>query len=54
MIYLIRHGQTESNAQQLLVGRRDVLLTELGERQAAALAPLMADVVHAWASPLAR
>jgi broad specificity phosphatase PhoE len=54
VIYLIRHGQTESNAQQLLVGRRDVLLTELGERQAAALAPLMSDVVQAWVSPLAR
>jgi probable phosphoglycerate mutase len=54
VIIFIRHGQTTTNAQSLLVGRSDPSLTELGERQARALAPYLKDVVEVWASPLAR
>ena len=54
MIILIRHGQTTSNAQHLLVGQSDPTLTELGERQAIALRPLLSGVVELWVSPLRR
>jgi probable phosphoglycerate mutase len=54
VIIFIRHGQTTTNAQSLLVGRSDPSLTELGERQARALAPYLMDVVEVWSSPLAR
>lgn len=54
MILLARHGQSATNAQGLLVGRSDAPLTELGERQARALAPLLAGVAEVWTSPLAR
>lgn len=33
-IVLVRHGQTAANIDGLLVGRQDVLLTELGHQQA--------------------
>jgi broad specificity phosphatase PhoE len=54
MIILIRHGQTTSNASNLLVGRSDPGLTELGERQARALRPLLENVQEVWVSPLQR
>jgi len=54
VIILIRHGQTTTNAKGLLVGRSDPALTELGERQARALAPLLEDVKEVWTSPLRR
>ncbi len=54
MIILIRHGQTTTNAQRLLVGRSDPHLTELGERQALALMPYLTGVCEVWTSPLAR
>jgi broad specificity phosphatase PhoE len=54
VIALIRHGQSTTNAEGLLVGRSDPHLTELGERQARALAPWLKDVVEVWVSPLAR
>ena len=54
MIILIRHGQTTTNAQSLLVGRSDPPLTELGERQARALRPMLANVREVWTSPLGR
>ena len=54
MIILIRHGQTTTNAQRLLVGRSDPALTELGERQAIALRPLLTRVHEVWTSPLQR
>lgn len=54
MIVLIRHGQTTTNAQRLLVGRSDPALTELGERQAIALRPLLSRVRQVWTSPLQR
>jgi broad specificity phosphatase PhoE len=54
LIILIRHGQTTTNAQGLLVGRTDPDLTELGERQALALRPYLAGVEEVWTSPLKR
>jgi len=54
VIILIRHGQTTTNARQLLVGRTDPELTELGERQARALEPILDGVVEVWTSPLRR
>jgi probable phosphoglycerate mutase len=54
VIALIRHGQSTTNAEGLLVGRSDPHLTELGERQARALAPWLNDVTQVWVSPLAR
>jgi probable phosphoglycerate mutase len=54
VIILIRHGQTTTNAQRLLVGRSDPGLTELGERQAIALRPLLTRVREVWTSPLQR
>jgi broad specificity phosphatase PhoE len=54
VIILIRHGQTTSNAARLLVGRSDPTLTELGERQAIGLRPMLAGVSEVWTSPLRR
>jgi probable phosphoglycerate mutase len=54
VIILVRHGQTTTNAQGLLVGRSDPHLTEHGERQARALAPYLEGVEQVWTSPLAR
>jgi probable phosphoglycerate mutase len=54
VIIFIRHGQTTTNAQRLLVGRSDPALTELGERQAMALRPLLTRVREVWTSPLQR
>jgi broad specificity phosphatase PhoE len=54
LIILIRHGQTTTNAQGLLVGRTDPELTELGERQALALRPYLGGVEEVWTSPLKR
>ena len=54
VIILIRHGQTTTNAQNLLVGRSDPELTELGESQARALAPFLTNVKEVWSSPLKR
>jgi len=54
VLILVRHGQTTTNAAGLLVGRSNPSLTELGQHQAAALAPLLGDVRAVWTSPLAR
>jgi alpha-ribazole phosphatase len=54
MIILIRHGQTTTNAEGLLVGRSDPHLTALGERQVRALVPYLVGVEEVWVSPLAR
>lgn len=54
VIILIRHGQTTTNAENLLVGRSDPELTELGQRQAKALVPLLEGVREVWVSPLRR
>ncbi len=43
-LILVRHGQTEANINGLLVGRQDVLLTDLGHRQAEAVAKEVASL----------
>jgi broad specificity phosphatase PhoE len=45
LIYLVRHGETEWNLERRMQGRRESPLTPLGERQAAAMAGLLADLV---------
>jgi alpha-ribazole phosphatase len=54
VIALVRHGQSTSNAQGLVVGRGDPHLTQLGERQARALAPWLENATEVWTSPLLR
>ena len=54
MLILVRHGQTASNAEGRLLGRGDPPLTELGERQAAAVAAAVGPVDRVVASPLRR
>lgn len=56
-IYLVRHGQTTANAQQVIQGPRiDAGLSELGQRQASSLADALAQApLHAvYTSPLTR
>ena len=55
-LYLVRHGQTDGNAEGRSQGRRDVPLNALGERQAAAVGARFASrpIVAVYASPLAR
>lgn len=58
MLYIVRHGQNEDNANGILNGHRDMPLTELGREQARGLAAsiraqgLQFDTVYA--SPLSR
>jgi len=54
VIILIRHGQSVTNARSLLVGRSDPELSELGRRQARALAAHLDNVGELWVSPLRR
>ena len=54
MIIFIRHGQTTSNLARLLVGQSNPALTDLGERQARSLRPLLGEVAEVWTSPLQR
>jgi broad specificity phosphatase PhoE len=54
VLVLVRHGQTEANARGLLLGRADPPLSELGRRQAAALAARVPEVARIVASPLTR
>ena len=60
MIYLVRHGQTAFNRERRLQGHVDSPLTELGLRQARAVAGLLADLTRrepGWrviSSPLGR
>lgn len=54
MIVLVRHGQTQNNAEGRLVGRADPPLTELGRRQAAALAAAVPAAARVVSSPLGR
>ncbi|MFD6949059.1 phosphoglycerate mutase [Nocardiopsis sp. TSRI0078] len=55
-LVLIRHGETEWSRTRRHTGRTDLPLTEEGERQAAALRPLLAsrDVGRVVTSPLRR
>jgi broad specificity phosphatase PhoE len=65
MLILVRHGQSESNARGVLVGRSDVSLTELGVAQARRTGEFLASeragavdgeprAVHLITSPLRR
>jgi broad specificity phosphatase PhoE len=54
VLVLVRHGQTEANARGLLQGRVDLPLSDLGRRQAAALATLVPADARVVASPLLR
>ncbi|MDQ2727780.1 MAG: histidine phosphatase family protein [Actinomycetota bacterium] len=56
MLILVRHGQTAHNASLRLLGRLDVPIDEMGERQAAALGtiPDLRDARRVISSPLAR
>jgi broad specificity phosphatase PhoE len=57
-IYLIRHGQSEGNAQELFQGQLDFALTPLGEDQARAFARWLKQQQVPWraliSSPLKR
>jgi broad specificity phosphatase PhoE len=54
VLLLVRHGQTAANARGLLQGRVDLPLSDLGRRQADALATLVPDGARVVASPLRR
>jgi broad specificity phosphatase PhoE len=59
LVYVIRHGATEANTRRpyVLQGRRtDLPLSEIGQRQAAAVGRALADRVidHVFTSPLRR
>lgn len=54
MLILVRHGQTQTNAEGRLLGRADPPLTELGLRQAATLAAAVGPVDRVVTSPLVR
>jgi glucosyl-3-phosphoglycerate phosphatase len=41
-LLLVRHGQSEWNAEQVLQGQADIALSDLGRQQADALAPAIA------------
>ena len=56
MLILVRHGQTQVNAEGRLQGRFDAPLTETGRRQAAALAGALSlsEAARVVSSPLVR
>jgi broad specificity phosphatase PhoE len=54
MLILVRHGQTAANAAGLFLGRADPPLTDLGRRQAAALAAGLPRPARVISSPLER
>jgi alpha-ribazole phosphatase len=54
LLILVRHGQTAANVAGLLLGRADPPLTDLGRRQAKALADALPAPARVIASPLAR
>jgi broad specificity phosphatase PhoE len=54
VLILVRHGQTEANAQGLLLGRADPPLTETGRRQARSLATALPTAARIVSSPLMR
>ena len=54
MLILVRHGQTTANASGLLLGRADLPLTDLGRRQAEAIASTIRAPARVVSSPLRR
>jgi broad specificity phosphatase PhoE len=54
MLVLARHGQSEANVAGLLVGRADSPLTDLGRRQADAIAAAIAEEAASAGRPIAR
>lgn len=55
-LWLVRHGETPASRDRVLAGWTDVPLTEQGEREAAALRPLLSGrpFASAWCSDLQR
>ena len=55
-IYIARHGQTEWNERDLIIGRTDLPLTDKGKQQALELAKLVSDtnISRIICSPLQR
>ena len=55
-LVLVRHGRTEWNLTRRAQGHTDIPLDDVGHRQAAAMAPLVAALlpVRLWSSDLAR
>jgi broad specificity phosphatase PhoE len=54
VLFVVRHGQTAANADGLILGRSDPPLTDLGRRQAAALAQGLPAPAVIVCSPLRR
>jgi len=54
VLTIVRHGRTEANRAGLLLGRLDVALDPLGERQAQAVADAVGPVDRVVSSPLRR
>jgi probable phosphoglycerate mutase len=56
ILYLVRHGQSLSNAEYRIQGQTDIELSPLGLRQSAALAEALTDraIEAVYASPLRR
>ncbi len=54
MLLLVRHGEATANVHGVLLGRTDVPLTQLGQRQAEALRPLVPEGSAVVSSPLQR
>lgn len=54
MLILVRHGESTGNAEGLLLGRKDVPLTDRGLAQARALAPAVVGATRLISSPLSR
>ncbi|MGH9278886.1 MAG: histidine phosphatase family protein [Acidimicrobiales bacterium] len=54
MLYLVRHGETAANVEGVFLGRADPPLTDLGRRQAAALAVALPTPKRLVTSPLRR
>lgn len=56
IVHLVRHGETAHNRDSLGLGREDARLTELGRRQAQAVADEMASasITRVLSSPLSR
>jgi broad specificity phosphatase PhoE len=55
-LFLVRHGETESNRKGLTLGRQDVPLNDLGRKQADRIAVALSDepLLAVYASPLQR